>query len=80
MPRVDLTARMARQSKPQAKDTILFDKTLPGFGLAASARCGRNSSPGRRSSSPPSVPGGTSSPVPAFQDQSSFSRPPSFRY
>ena len=33
MPRVDLTARLARQSKPQAKDTILFDKALPGFGL-----------------------------------------------
>ena len=33
MPTVDLTARLARQSKPQAKDTILFDKSLPGFGL-----------------------------------------------
>ena len=33
MPRVDLTARLARESKPQAKDTILFDKALPGFGL-----------------------------------------------
>ena len=33
MPRVDLTARLARESKPQARDTILFDKALPGFGL-----------------------------------------------
>ena len=33
MPTVDLTARLARESKPQAKDTILFDKSLPGFGL-----------------------------------------------
>ena len=33
MPRVDLTARLARESKPQAKDTVLFDRTLPGFGL-----------------------------------------------
>ena len=33
MPKVDLTARLARESKPQAKDTILFDKALPGFGL-----------------------------------------------
>ena len=33
MPTVDLTARVARESKPQAKDTILFDRTLPGFGL-----------------------------------------------
>ena len=30
---VDLTSRLARQSKPGGKDTILFDKTLPGFGL-----------------------------------------------
>ena len=33
MPRIDLTARLARQSKPGPKDTILFDKALPGFGL-----------------------------------------------
>ena len=33
MPTVDLTRRLARESKPGGKDTILFDKTLPGFGL-----------------------------------------------
>ena len=33
MPRVDLTARLARESKPAERDTILFDKALPGFGL-----------------------------------------------
>ena len=33
MPRVDLTPRLARESRPGGKDTILFDKTLPGFGL-----------------------------------------------
>ena len=33
MPTVDLTPRLARQSKPQTKDTFLFDRTLPGFGL-----------------------------------------------
>ena len=33
MPTVDLTARLARESKPGSKDTILFDKALPGFGL-----------------------------------------------
>ena len=33
MPTVDLTARLARESKATAKDTILFDKALPGFGL-----------------------------------------------
>ena len=33
MPTVDLTTRLARQSTPQAKDTFLFDKSLPGFGL-----------------------------------------------
>ena len=33
MPAVDLTARLARDSKPAAKDTILFDGKLPGFGL-----------------------------------------------
>ena len=33
MPSVELTARLARQSKASEKDTILFDKSLPGFGL-----------------------------------------------
>ncbi len=33
MPRVDLTAKLARQSKPGPKDIMLFDKALPGFGL-----------------------------------------------
>ena len=33
MPTVDLTPRLARESRPGGKDTILFDKTLPGFGL-----------------------------------------------
>ena len=33
MPAVDLTPRLARQSEPGGKDTILFDRTLPGFGL-----------------------------------------------
>ena len=33
MLRVDLTPRLARESKPGPKDTILFDKALPGFGL-----------------------------------------------
>ena len=33
MPTVDLTPRLARQSKPGPKDTILFDRALPGFGL-----------------------------------------------
>ena len=33
MPTVDLTPRLARETKPGGKDTILFDKTLPGFGL-----------------------------------------------
>ena len=33
MPTVDLTSRLARESKPGDKDTILFDRTLPGFGL-----------------------------------------------
>ncbi len=33
MPMVDLTARLARDSEPGPKDTILFDRTLPGFGL-----------------------------------------------
>ena len=33
MPTVDLTPRLARETKPGDKDTILFDRTLPGFGL-----------------------------------------------
>ena len=33
MPRVKLTARLARDTKAGTKDTILFDKDLPGFGL-----------------------------------------------
>ena len=33
MPRVDLTAKLARESKAGDKDIILFDKFLPGFGL-----------------------------------------------
>ena len=33
MPRVDLTARLARESKSTGRDVILFDKALPGFGL-----------------------------------------------
>ena len=33
MPTVDLTPRLARDSRPGSRDTILFDRTLPGFGL-----------------------------------------------
>ena len=33
MPTVDLTPRLARESKPGEKDTILFDRSTPGFGL-----------------------------------------------
>ncbi len=33
MPTVDLTPRLARESKPGPRDTFLFDRTLPGFGL-----------------------------------------------
>ncbi len=33
MPTVDLTPRLARDSKPSGKDIFLFDKALPGFGL-----------------------------------------------
>ena len=33
MPTVDLTARLARESVPGEKDTILFDRAAPGFGL-----------------------------------------------
>ena len=37
MPSVELTARLARESKAGKKDTILFDKSLPGFGLRVHA-------------------------------------------
>ena len=33
MPTVDLTPRLARESRPGDRETILFDKCLPGFGL-----------------------------------------------
>ena len=33
MPRVDLTARLARDAKRQDRDTILFDRAQPGFGV-----------------------------------------------
>ena len=33
MPAVDLTPRLVRDSSPGARDTILFDRALPGFGL-----------------------------------------------
>ena len=33
MPTVDLTARLARETKPGERDVFLFDKALPGFGL-----------------------------------------------
>ena len=33
MPTVDLTPRLARESRPGDKDTILFDRSTPGFGL-----------------------------------------------
>ena len=33
MPRVDLTVRLARESKPTERDAIQFDKALTGFGL-----------------------------------------------
>ncbi len=33
MPTVGLAPRLARQSRPGGKDTILFDSALPGFGL-----------------------------------------------
>ena len=33
MPTVDLTPRLVRESGAGDKDTILFDRTLPGFGL-----------------------------------------------
>ena len=33
MPTVDLTTRLARESKPGPKDTFLFDKALAGFAL-----------------------------------------------
>ncbi len=34
MPTVDLTAKLARDSRPGEKETILFDRALPGFGLS----------------------------------------------
>ena len=33
MPTVDLTPRLARETRPGAKDIFLFDKSTPGFGL-----------------------------------------------
>ena len=33
MPKVELTARLARETKPDERDLFLFDKALPGFGL-----------------------------------------------
>ena len=33
MPTVDLTARLARETKPGDRDVFLFDRALPGFGL-----------------------------------------------
>ena len=33
MPTIDLTPRLARERKPTDKDTILFDRATPGFGL-----------------------------------------------
>ncbi len=33
MPRVDLAPKLARDAAPGPKDTILFDRALPGFGL-----------------------------------------------
>ena len=33
MPRVELTALLARDARPGARDIVLFDRTLPGFGL-----------------------------------------------
>ena len=33
MPTVDLTARLARETKPGDRDVFLFDQALPGFGL-----------------------------------------------
>ena len=33
MPTVDLTPRLARNAKPGPKDTFLFDRSLPDFGL-----------------------------------------------
>ena len=33
MPTVDLTARLARETKPGERDVFLFDRALPGFGL-----------------------------------------------
>ena len=33
MPTVELTARLARESRSDGRDTMLFDRSLPGFGL-----------------------------------------------
>ena len=33
MPTIDLTPRLVRERKPTEKDTILFDRATPGFGL-----------------------------------------------
>ena len=33
MPRVELAAAFARDARPGLRDTVLFDRTLPGFGL-----------------------------------------------
>ena len=33
MPTVELTARLARETKPGDRDVFLFDRALPGFGL-----------------------------------------------
>ena len=33
MPTVDLTPRLARNARPGPKETFLFDKAMPGFGL-----------------------------------------------
>ncbi|MCY3856086.1 MAG: integrase arm-type DNA-binding domain-containing protein, partial [Rhodospirillales bacterium] len=33
MPRVDLTPRLARESRAGDRETFLFDRSLPGFGL-----------------------------------------------
>ena len=32
MPTVDLTARLARETKPGDRGVFLFDRALPGFG------------------------------------------------
>ena len=40
MPTVDLTPRLARESRPGDKDTILFDRSLPAFGRMPLDRIG----------------------------------------